>query len=423
MRHFLLVVGWSGIVAALPAQVAPAAPAPPPALTATTADADELAAAIRSPSAWSEREVGDGVWLRHRRFARLFDAPQSVTVLEVRPGPDVRFDLGVPAERATTSAIGAGAGALAAINGGYFDIQKTGKSIGLLRLDGALVVPADAGQASLGLDAAGALRLALRPAGDWPEVVDALGAGPMLLTGGVVREFGERQRRVRHPRSAVGVTADGRVVWLAVDGRTEPAAGMTFAETATVLAALGCRDALNLDGGGSTTLWVAGLGVCNHPCDNKRYDHAGERRVANALLLHAPAVCVVDDDDAVLAGGGWRQRDDGEGVHGPDFAASDDPAATATFAVALPAAGRWRVAARVPRADGAVAAWRMQSNGAAAGADVPPGPGITGELAQWVALGEVDAGVDRRTTIVLRAARAVLTVDAVRFVQLRPAGR
>ena len=47
-------------------------------------------------------------------------------------------------------------------------------------------------------------------------------------------------------------------------------------------------DALNLDGGGSTTLWLSGAsdnGVVNYPCDNGRFDHAGERKVPNILYI------------------------------------------------------------------------------------------------------------------------------------------
>ncbi|MCR5710669.1 MAG: phosphodiester glycosidase family protein, partial [Bacteroidales bacterium] len=48
--------------------------------------------------------------------------------------------------------------------------------------------------------------------------------------------------------------------------------------------ALGCRDAINLDGGGSTTMVVSGR-IVNHPCDNRKFDPAGERSVANAICI------------------------------------------------------------------------------------------------------------------------------------------
>lgn len=368
-------------------------------------------APIADPAAWSCHEVGDGVFLRERRFAKLFAGAQSLTVLEVRPSPAVRFDLVAPGRRTRTSAMGEAGGALAAINGGFFDIDKTGLSLGLLRLDGALVVPANEGQASVGIDRDGRLRLATRPAGDWPEVREALGAGPRLLVAGKGIDHGENQRQRRHPRSAVGVTADARVLWLAVDGRTDEAAGMTFDETATVLAALGCVDAVNLDGGGSTTLWVAGRGVCNHPCDNKRFDHEGERPVANALLVCAPAVVVVDDDDAELLGEGWQQRTDGEAVHGRDFAASAANTARAVFRAELPRGGRWRVLARRPQTRQTWPAWLV----ALPGSD--QATRVASEGGRWVVLGECAAGPSRSVAVTLAAA-GPLVVDAVRFLQL-----
>ena len=75
----------------------------------------------------------------------------------------------------------------------------------------------------------------------------------------------------RQPRTAVGVSADGRRVWLAVtDGRQEHSKGMTLYELGRLLAELGAADALNLDGGGSSTLFVERLGgVINAPSGSR----------------------------------------------------------------------------------------------------------------------------------------------------------
>ena len=87
----------------------------------------------------------------------------------------------------------------------------------------------------------------------------------------------------RHPRTAVGIASDGRrLIFVVVDGRQKPYSdGMTLRELANLMLALGARDAINLDGGGSSTLVVAtagGLRVANRPSDA-----AGERAVGNAL--------------------------------------------------------------------------------------------------------------------------------------------
>lgn len=375
-------------------------------------------ASLAESSTWTRDEVGDGVWLWQRRLDRLFAGPQSLTVLEIAAAAPVRFDVEAPGALTRTSAMGERLGALAALNGGFYD-TKNGDPVGLLRLDGALRNPANDGQGSFGIGQDGRLQLAVRTRGDWPEVHEALGAGPFLLRDGDVLEHGPKQKDVRHPRTAIGRTADGRVLWLTIDGRTAQATGTSHEETARILQALGCRDALNLDGGGSSTLWVHGRGVCNHPCDNRRFDHAGERRVANALLLHGAAVVVVDDDAAQLHGEGWRQRQDGERQHGHDFAcAADGALVRAEFVAQLPRAGRWQVLAWAPSLADAVqlGPWRARLSDAEPSNELAPFGGC------WTELGTVELAAPGRATVVLAGVPGkALVVDAVRFVELRPA--
>jgi len=96
----------------------------------------------------------------------------------------------------------------------------------------------------------------------------------------------------KHPRTAVGLSHDRRTLYmLVVDGRTDLSVGVTLKELAGIMKDLGAVDAVNLDGGGSTTMWVAGPGIVNHPSDD-----AGERTVANHLGAFAtgsgqPGVC------------------------------------------------------------------------------------------------------------------------------------
>ncbi len=84
----------------------------------------------------------------------------------------------------------------------------------------------------------------------------------------------------RHPRTAVGVRADGRILLVTVDGRQpELSVGMTIAELASLLIELGAVEAVNMDGGGSTAMVVRGE-VVNSPSDL-----TGERAVGDALLV------------------------------------------------------------------------------------------------------------------------------------------
>ena len=89
----------------------------------------------------------------------------------------------------------------------------------------------------------------------------------------------------RNPRTAVGITDKGRILLITVDGRSGNSAGMSLPELAKIMRWLHCPDGVNLDGGGSTTLWVKNQGVINYPSDNKKWDHEGQRKVANVVLL------------------------------------------------------------------------------------------------------------------------------------------
>ncbi len=123
------------------------------------------------------------------------------------------------------------------------------------------------------------------------QLVEAIGGLPRLVRDGNIsiesaREGGSASfTNNRHPRSAVGFNADtSRFFFVTVDGRHPGYSdGMTLPELAMFMRELGCTQALNLDGGGSTTMVVRGK-VVNRPSDA-----TGERAVTNALLLISTA--------------------------------------------------------------------------------------------------------------------------------------
>jgi len=86
----------------------------------------------------------------------------------------------------------------------------------------------------------------------------------------------------RHPRTAVGRTKQGEVLWITVDGRQPHSQGASLSELAQIMARYGAVDAINLDGGGSTTLVVRNL-IVNSPSDGT------ERPVSNAWLVYDDA--------------------------------------------------------------------------------------------------------------------------------------
>lgn len=123
-------------------------------------------------------------------------------------------------------------------------------------------------------------------AGDGPpgQVEWAVGGGPRLLRDGQVDVTAEAERfqpdvaQGRAPRTAAGVDDRGRLILLTVNGRQASSVGLTLTELAHVMAFLGAQNALNLDGGGSSTMVLRG-DLFNRPSDGR------ERPVGNALLV------------------------------------------------------------------------------------------------------------------------------------------
>ena len=114
----------------------------------------------------------------------------------------------------------------------------------------------------------------------WPGVMDVVAGSPILmLEGSVVAEQCDGYVCQRHPRTGVGVNAAGKILLVTVDGRQRDSAGMTVVEFARFFRWLGADRALNLDGGGSTTMVLEGQ-VINDPSDPE-----GERAVSSGLLV------------------------------------------------------------------------------------------------------------------------------------------
>lgn len=124
------------------------------------------------------------------------------------------------------------------------------------------------------------------PENPWRRAEDVLGAGPKLVTAGAVDVTDARERMIAtfasdlHPRTAVAALRDGRALLVVADGRRPPErVGLALDDLARLLIELGAVDAINLDGGGSTTMVIQGS-VVNHPSDL-----TGERPVSDAIVV------------------------------------------------------------------------------------------------------------------------------------------
>lgn len=137
---------------------------------------------------------------------------------------------------------------------------------------------------------------------------------PWLIRDGVIQGGWEHPRhiRVRHPRTALGISEDRNTLLVAVvDGRRSTARGMNGTELASLLAEFGAHNAFNLDGGGSTELFVAGEGgVQNRPSDAAARgvsNHFGIR-IDTSARWHAAELENVEADASTVVGGKVRVR-------------------------------------------------------------------------------------------------------------------
>jgi hypothetical protein len=120
---------------------------------------------------------------------------------------------------------------------------------------------------------------------DPTRTFNIVGGGPNLVTRGLIATdgldegFKDEFVNKRHPRTAIGSTQDGDIWIVTIDGRQSQSDGATIDELARVMQRLGCMEAINLDGGGSTTLNVFGMTV-NRPQDGK------EREIASGIAFY-----------------------------------------------------------------------------------------------------------------------------------------
>jgi len=250
---------------------------------------------------WRTKRIGPGMHLRQAQFRgrSLFHSNQLISVLEIKGRRKTQITLAYePKEKRTTSDFGSSRHAIAAINGTFFDV-KNGGSVDYIKADGKVINEnrlekdnkrARHQQAALVMKA-GKLHIdEWDGSADWEKKLDGddvMLTGPLLLHNNKQAALDSSGFNVlRHPRSAVAITNRNRVLLVTIDGRSANSAGVSLFELTQILRWLHCRDGVNLDGGGSTTLWDKKDGVVNYPSDNGKWDHEGQRKVANVILVN-----------------------------------------------------------------------------------------------------------------------------------------
>lgn len=272
---------------------------------------------------WQVIKVAPGITLKHCWFGgSLFHSNQNICILEVKLNRRNRVDLGYdPQKLKPTHEFANEKNAIAALNGTFFDM-KNGGSVEYLRYAGKTINETrlhDDGERSFNQKAAIIIDqhhikiVRWDSTANWEDHLpgeDVMVSGPLLIYHRQMIVWPSKTHFFgRNPRSVLALRKN-KLYLIAVDGRNNKAAGMSIDELGLVMHWLRMDDAINLDGGGSTTLWVKNYpygGVVNHPSDNrqwlhdkaykpgmdldnlpadtKKWDHTGERPVANVVLI------------------------------------------------------------------------------------------------------------------------------------------
>jgi exopolysaccharide biosynthesis protein len=198
-----------------------------------------------------------------------------------------------------TSAFASQNKALAAINGSFFSV-KEGFAVDLIKIDGKILDTTflvsnkrTFHQHSAVVIHKNKLKI-LR--GDTSDLIwdRRLKQKNVMVTGPLLRYDGKPEplkktafNDNRHPRTCACVTHENDIILLTVDGRTAESQGVSLSELSFLMQNLNCKEAINLDGGGSTTMYIQEKGVVNMPCDNKKFDHEGERKVSNIIFIES----------------------------------------------------------------------------------------------------------------------------------------
>ena len=255
---------------------------------------------------WETTDLGNGLMGQHYQFTNkeLFKANQNIHIIKSNRASRCDRRRSVVAfvsdgdSLELTSVLAQQNKALAGINGSFFDTKKGG-AVDFIRIDNQILDTTIHNGKRLAEHQMSALviknnKIWIEKARDsvdfrWETRINApnvMVTGPLLVFDGQRYPLSKSAfNDNRHPRSCVCLTNKNTLILLTADGRTPEAHGLNLHELTTLMLELGCKTAVNLDGGGSTTLYLADKGIVNMPCDNKKFDHEGERKVSNILIL------------------------------------------------------------------------------------------------------------------------------------------
>ncbi|MFA6335702.1 MAG: phosphodiester glycosidase family protein [Bacteroidales bacterium] len=258
---------------------------------------------------WEVKQVANGVLCKQFHFnnQELFNANEFISIIEIDKNSGTRLEIFPSPVLKETSKIAEENGAFAAINGSFFKFNYTYNtedynSVDYIRKKNKQLAPNTFTEKNQrAMHQLGALAIHngefyILKADDLKSWEKYILADEVITTGPILRIAGKDEKlqnlsfyTTRHPRTAIAKTTYGKILLVTVDGRAKESAGVSLAELQSILKWLGGEYIINLDGGGSTTMYIKGFsdnGIINHPTDNKLFDNNGERKVANAILLY-----------------------------------------------------------------------------------------------------------------------------------------
>lgn len=241
---------------------------------------------------WTQTNLAKGIVWKKAIFTDFFDSNQIINIIEIDLNKKNLKRLGIEAlekSRKKTSQLADSLNAIAAINGGFFDM-KNGGAVDYIKVNNQVFnsTHAKGGRADAYLALDGKKILITKDSTQTLPYSDVMLSGPFLVDQKQVLSLPKNAfNDNRHPRTAIGISKN-KLILLTVDGRHKNAQGMNLNELAQIFKWSGCDKAMNLDGGGSTTMYIStqpNNGVVNYPSDNKQLDHEGERRVSNIIYI------------------------------------------------------------------------------------------------------------------------------------------
>jgi exopolysaccharide biosynthesis protein len=262
---------------------------------------------------WITTDLGNGLQWKcyHFNQRELFASNQHVSILQTKlNNKNIQFafgsaDIQVPEgdtlrKLKPTSLLAMENNALAAVNGGFFN-TKRGGAVDFIKINKRILDSAsyyadelmpEHSNSAIAIDDN---KVEIVKGGGKAFWEKSMPQSSLLVTGPLLLFDNEEQElRInafnnnRHPRTCACVTNDDNLLLITVDGRNALAQGMSLHELTYMAKMLNCKNAINLDGGGSSTMYVKGQpdhGVVNYPSDNKQFDHLGERSVSNVFMI------------------------------------------------------------------------------------------------------------------------------------------